>query len=225
MCVAYYGFRIRLCEGWTAFGYESGPRGEDAYRELLGIPRSTYFKFVRIGQALHQLSLADLECIPVSNAELLIQVNPALIHDFPWVQEAKSLKPSDLAAKVAERNKTVGGQEPLSSFSVKVPFLAKRAMEEMIEGVQHKYELSSKGQALEFMIADLQHDSNLLAAANQARQLISGVLELMKARRAPENDESTWLAMAKEVLDASCEEAVQAAREKSYRHKKNGGRP
>ena len=36
--VAYYGFRMRLCDGWTAMGYESGPRGEEAYRERLGIP-------------------------------------------------------------------------------------------------------------------------------------------------------------------------------------------
>jgi hypothetical protein len=30
--IAYYGFRMRLSEGWTAFGLEPGPRGEDAYR-------------------------------------------------------------------------------------------------------------------------------------------------------------------------------------------------
>ena len=25
--IAYYGFRMRLSEGWTALGFESGPRG------------------------------------------------------------------------------------------------------------------------------------------------------------------------------------------------------
>ncbi len=222
--IAYYGWRMRLAEGWICWGHEPGSRGEDAYRESLGIPRSSYFKFVRIGQALHQLSLADLERIPTTNAELLIQVDPTLIHDWPWVQEARTLKPKQFADLVASRNKTVGGQEPLSTIALKVPFLAKQAIEDMLEGFQQRHELSSKGQALELMIADRQHDSNLLTAVNQARQLLEGVQKSMARRKAPE-DEQTWLQMAKEILDESYEKAVQTARQKSERSQKDGGRP
>lgn len=222
--IAYYGFRMRMCDGWTSLGLEPGPRGEDEYREMLGIARSTYFKAVRIGQQLHQLSLADLEQIPTTNAELLIQVDPSIIHDFSWVSEAKSLPPKQMAELVTSRNRAVGGKEPLSSVVVRVPFLAKKAIEEMLEGFQHRHELSSKGQALELLIADRQYDVNLLSAVDQARRLLDGVMKSQQARQAPETEESNWLAMAKEVLDASYEKALQSARQKPDRGQANGGR-
>lgn len=222
--IAYFGFRMRMSEGWTRFGLEPGPRGEEAYRESLDVPRSTWYKAIRIGNALHQLSLEDLTRIPTTNAELLIQVDPAIWHERNWVSDAKTLKPKALGELVAERNKAVGSREPLSTMVVKVPFLAKQAMEEMLESVQHKYELSSKGQALELMIADLHHDANLVSAADRALQLLRGVQESMKRRQAPESDETRWLSMAMEVLNEGYEKAVQSAREKSNRGKAHGGR-
>lgn len=221
--IAYFGFRMRMSDGWTILGYESGPRGEDAYREMLDIPRSTYFKAVRIGQALNQLSLADLERIPTSNAELLIQVDPSITHDFAWVKEAQLLKPKDMAELVASRNKAVGGREPLSTIVFKVAFLAKQAVETMLESVQKKYELSSKGQALELMIADLHNDANLISSVEKAKQLLAGVAKSIKLRNGFKGDEETWMQMALEVLDEGYEKAVQTAREKSNGSKKNGG--
>jgi hypothetical protein len=223
--IAYFGFRMRLSEGWVVFGFEPGTRGEDAYRESLDIPRSTYYKAVRIGQALHQLSFADLERISTTNAELLMQVNPAIMHDHPWISEAKVLKPKAFAELVAERNKTVGDKDPLATIALKVPFLAKQAIENMLESFQHRHELSSKGQALELMIADLQYDASLLSAVEQARKLLAGVAQSMKNRRTADEDEQTWVMMAKELLDESYEKAVQAARKKQVRGEKDGGRP
>ena len=222
--IAYFGHRMRMCEGWTFLGFEEGPRGEEAYREALDIARSTFYKAVRIGQALNQLSLADLERIPTSNAELLIQVDPSIIRDHNWVREAQLLKPKAMAELVASRNKAVGGREPLSTIVFKVPFLAKQSMETMLESVQKKYELSSKGQALELMIADLHNDANLIAAVGQALQLLQGVAKSMQFRNCATNDETTWLGMAMEVLSESHEKAVQTAREKSHGGKANGGR-
>ena len=222
--IAFYGWKMRLADGWTRFGFESGSKGEEAYRESLDVPHSSWYKHVRIGQALHQLTLADHERIKVSNRELLMQVNPTIIHDFPWLSEAKVLKPKAFAELVASRNKTVGDKEPLSTIALKVPFLAKQAIEDMLESFQHRHELSSKGQALELMIADLQHDASLLSAVGQARKLLTGVAQSMKNRKAPEEDEQTWVLLAKEILDESYETAVQAAREKSYRGKGDGGR-
>ena len=222
MCIAFYGFRIRLCEGWMAFGLESGPRGEDAYREMLGVPRSTWFRYVRIGQFLHQLPLADLERIPVTNAELLMQVNPALMNDFEWVQEAKLLAPKALAELICSRNKAVGDErEPLSTLCLRIPFLAKRAIEEMLEAFQHKNELASKGQALELMVADLHNDSSLLASVDQARQLLAGVMASLTQKGATETEETAWVTMAREILDESYEKAVQTARSKTYRRNQN----
>jgi hypothetical protein len=224
--IAYFGFRMRISDGWTAMGHETGPRGEESYRESLGIPRSTYYKFVRIGQALHQLPLADLERIPVTNAELLIQVDPSIIHDFSWVAEAKTMEPAKLAELVTSRNKAAGSaREPMTTLAVRLPFLAKKAVEEMLESFQHRHELSSKGQALELMVADRQHDQNLLAKVDQARKLLGGVMNSMKRRGCAEGEEKTWVSMALEVLDEGYAQAIQAAREKSYGSKKDGGRP
>jgi hypothetical protein len=225
--VAYYGFRMRLCDGWTAMGYESGPRGEEAYRERLGIPRSTYYKYVRIGQALHQLPLADLERIPVTNAELLIQVNPAILQDYSWVDEAKTLAPAALAELVTTRNKTAGDErEPMASVMFRVPFLAKKAIEGMVDAFRHRNELSSRGQALELMIADRQYDTNLLTVIDQASRLLNGALKSMQRRKAPEDEERGWIQMAKELLDESYAKAVQAARQKKDgRVQETGGRP
>jgi hypothetical protein len=221
--IAFYGFRMRLNDGWTALGFESGPRGEEAYREALDISRSTWYKAVRIGQSLHQLTLEDLTKIPTTNAELLIQVNPTIIHDYAWVREAQTLKPARMAELVTQRNKSVGDdREPLASFSVRVPFLAKHAMEGMLEAVRHKYNLSSNGQALELMIADLHNDANLISSVNQALQLLQGVMLSMERREAPDSEEKLWLQMAKEVLHEGYEKAVQTARQKSDRNQKGG---
>ena len=112
----------------------------------------------------------------------------------------------------------------MSTIALKVPFLAKQAIEDMLETFQHKHELTSRGQALELMIADLQYDSNLLSSVHQVRKLLAGVAQSMAKRKAPE-EEQAWLAMAREVLDAGYTQAVQTAREKTARDKKDGGRP
>lgn len=223
--IAFYGWKMRLNQGWTAIGFAPGSKGEEAYADSLDIPRSSYFKHVRIGQCLHQLTLDELTKIPTTNAELLIQVNPALWLDHNWVREAQTMKSTKLAELVAARNKTVGDErEPLTNMVVRVPFLAKEAMETMLESVQTKYQLSSKGQALEFMIADLHNDANLIAAVNQARQLIEGTIKSMRRRKALEGEEEGWLLLAKGLLDESYEKAVQTARQKSNGGQKAGGR-
>jgi len=223
--VSYYGWRMRLCEGWTALAYPAGSKGEEAYAESIGIPRSTWYRHVRIGQLLHQLTYEDLERIPTTNAELLIQVNPAICHDFNWTREAQVLKPNKFAELVAQRNKAAGDdREPLASLVLKVPFLAKQAVESMIEDFQHKHQLNSKGQALELMIADRSQDASLLSSVHQARQLLVGVEELMKQRGAEDSDEIRWIHMAKEILDESYEKTVQAARSKPEGRKATGGR-
>lgn len=222
--ISYYGWRMRLCDGWVTMGLASGPKGEEAYREMIDVPRSTWYKHVRIGQALHQLSLEDLERIPTTNRELLIQVDATLVHDYPWVREAQTEKPAKFAEKIAERNKTVGGQDPLAPLVFKVPFLAKQAIEDMIEEFQHRHELPSKGRALELMVADRHLDANLLSTVHQARQLLFGVVQSMRGRHVLDTNETMWVTMAKELLDEGYEKAVQAAREKPNGNQK-GGRP
>lgn len=224
--IAYFGFRMRLCDGWVVFGYPAGPKGEEAYRESLDIPRSTWYKAARIGQALHQLSLEDLTRIPTTNAELLIQVNATIVHDFSWVREAQTLKPAKFAELVTARNKTVGDdREPLASMIFRVPFLAKKALEGMVDAFQHRHQLSSRGQAFELMVADLHQDQNLLSSVHQAKELLRGVINARLHRGERESEESTWLTMAKELLDEGYEKAVKAARQKQNGVQKTEGRP
>ena len=84
--IAYYGFRMRMSDGWTAFGFESGPRGEEAYRESLGIPRSTYYKHVRIGQMLHQLPLIHIN---VDAIYFLVLYQQLLVYLIVWLENRK----------------------------------------------------------------------------------------------------------------------------------------
>lgn len=217
MRVAYYGFRMRLSEGWTAFMFEPGPRGEEEYRDSLGIPRSTWYKAVRIGQSLHQLTLPELERIPVGNAEILLAVNSAILHDHNWVFEARTLSPKNLAQLVTERNKAAGDtREPLTSMVFRVPFLARQAIDKMLDAFMHRHELSSKSQALEMMVADRHDQTSLVASCFQAKQLMSAAVEKLRRRRDyRETEEMAWIITAAEVLDEAYEKALQATREKS----------
>jgi len=198
MTMAYYGFRIRLSEKFRDYGFES----EDQMREFLDVPRSTWYKAVRIGEALNQLPLKDLQAISVGNAELLIQVQPSLWHDYPWVQEAKTLKPAQLAIRVAERNKRSGiDVTPMTYVRWKVPFLAKTAIENMVNSFQQRHNLSSPGQALEFIVADQYDMPNLLAHLNVIRTLLTQTIHSLHARRVSAAEELVWLKQARERLN------------------------
>ena len=219
MRIAFYGWRMKLSDGWTRFGLEPGPRGEEAYCDSLGISRATWFRLVRVGQVLHQLPLADLERISVTNAELLLAVSPTIWHDFGWVHEARTLSSTQLAALVTERNKTAGDdREPLTLFTASVPFLAKQAINDMLDAFKDKNMLSSRGQALELLIADRCDRPNLLAAVEKAIRLIRGAGTGLKAKKIEAPDEMYWLALALEALNEAREKTVQAARSKP-----NGG--
>jgi hypothetical protein len=225
MRIAYWGFRMRLSEGWINLGFPAGPRGEDQYRESLQIPRSSWFRLVRIGQALHQLSLQDLERIPITNAEILLSVHPTIWHEFSWLHEARSLPAERLAHLVTERNKKAGGdREPMVNFVARIPYLAKEAIDRMLETFQHKHELSSKGQALELLVAERHDRPSLLGAVAKAHTLIAGVHARLKNRQGM-TEEADWLQLAMGVLNEAHTEAVQAARQKSKGVQNNGGRP
>lgn len=217
MRIAYFGHRMRMSQGWVAYGYEEGPRGEEAYRTALEIPRSSWYRACRIGQALHQLPLADLERIPVTNAEILLSVDPILWHDHPWAHEARTLDSDRLAALVTSRNKSIGSdQEPLVTMAFRVPMLARKAIDRMLDVFVRQHELSSKSQAIEMLIAEKYDRTNLIASVEKARRLIEGAYHKMKLsapKRIKLQDELTWLSMAMEVLDEAREKAIQAARE------------
>lgn len=215
MRIAYYSFRMRLNDGWVGLGYPPGPRGEEQYRESVGVPRSTWYRMARIGQVLHQLSLSELERIPVVNAEILLSVSPTIWHDFSWVHEAKSLASDRLAELVTERNKAAGeDREPMQTMVFRIPALAKQAITTMLEAFQHKHELSGKAQALELLIADRYDRGNLLGSMNQARKLIEAVLFQLRDWK-QFKEQVDWLELASEVLHAASQEAIQASRKKS----------
>jgi hypothetical protein len=224
MRIAFYGFRMKMADGWTAWGFESGPRGEEAYIESVGIPRSTWFRLVRVGQAMHQLPLAELEKISVTNAEILLSVSPTILYDHNWVFEAKTLPSTKLAALVAERNKVAGDdREPLTILHFKVPVLAKQSIDEMLDVFKDKNMLSSRGQAIEFMVADLHDRTNLLASVDKALKLIKGAYVGLSSKKISAPDEMYWIELAMEALSEAREKAVQAARSKPDRGKEGRG--
>jgi hypothetical protein len=206
-----------MCEGWTVLGYPAGAAGENQYREeVLHIPRSTYFKARNIGKVLHALDLGEMEMIRPTNLELLLSVSPTLKNDFPWIKEAKMLPPRRFAELVAQRNKAVGSDsEPFANFSVRVPFLAKQAIEAMLQRFQKQHEIKTAGRALELLVADKHDAPSLLGSVEEARRLMNGVVR-SQAKYGKLTDEAHgWLLLAKKVLDEASEEAVQAARAES----------
>ena len=212
--IAWFGSRLCATEGWRQLGYPD----EDAYRESLDIPHSTWHKYLRLGYQFQSLSVAEFESIKVTNLQTLLSVSPTILQDYNWIQEAKTLKPERLADLVTQRNKTVGDdREPLVYLGLKIPLLAKRAIETMLDNFQRQHGLSSKGQALEMLVADKSDRQSLLASASKARKLLQGiVLGLqVKSNQCAVEQERQWAQLALEVLNEACSQAVSAARAES----------
>jgi hypothetical protein len=151
--IAYYGFRLRyaLMDDWSPLGVKD----EEEYRKILGIAQSTYYKLLKIGAALYTVKLSDMERITVGKAELLIQVEPALWHDFPWVQEAQKLSEDDFSRLIVQRHRQVGSaKEPMTYFRVKVPYSAKRFLQDTVEKFRQEQNLATSAEALEYLVAD-----------------------------------------------------------------------
>lgn len=211
MEIAYYGWRMRLGDHWAEFGCDS----EDQYRESIDIPRSTWYKFLRIGQVLHEIPYRDLQQIPTTNAELLMQVSPELWQDYPWVQEAKRLKPSDFALQITQRNRSVGNdRQPMTYFRVKVPYTLKEFLETTIEVFRQRNGLSTIGQALEFLIADRHDRPNVMLLILEARGALTKAIHLLEDRHIIDiNEEKFLLKKARNLIDEAREIAVSEARE------------
>jgi hypothetical protein len=181
---------------------------------------------LRIGQAFHQLALPELERIPVENANTLLSVNPMLWNDHNWVQEARTKSNTELAELVTVRNRAIGDKrEPLTSMIFRVPTLARKAIDGMLQTFMKKHELSSKSQALELLVADRHDQVNLLAAMEQAQRMVEASAELLRRKRVLQGtDADEWLRIAGEVLNAAREEAIQSTRSKAERRQEAGGR-
>lgn len=224
--LAYWSFRFFLCEGWTTRGFEAGSAGENAYREqVLHIPRSTYMKARRVGQVLNAIPLEELEMIRTTNLLALLDVNPVIQHDFPWLKEAKMLQPVRFAELVAERNRAAGDdRDPLVSYSVRLPALAKESIEAMLESFRKRHGLTSPGRALELLIADRYDRPSLLGAVDQARELLAGVEKSRQQYGKLTDEAATWLQLAKEVLDEASAQAISAAGQESAGDEADAGR-
>lgn len=213
MRLAFYSCRLRFAiEGmggdWSILGAELVDDDgiihiastEDEYRESLGISRSNFYKYMRIGEVLSNLSLTDMEQIRVTNAELLMQVDPALMQDFPWVQEAKQLTTDSFAVLVATRNRQTGkDNEPKLYFRAKVPATAKRFLDETVEAFRVEHGLHSSGEALEMLIADVHDRPNAMTTMHTAAQLVEWAMGRVK-KRDPESQEAIWLERAFHML-------------------------
>lgn len=163
--IAWYGHRLQLADQWGAFQCED----EEAYRESLDVPRSTWYKHIRIGRALHNLSLEELQQIPTTNLELLSDLDPEQIAAF--VPDAKRLNATELAREITEFNQQLGKPyEPQTYVRYKVPVSSKSFLEEAVTEFQAKHNLASPGRALELMVADIHDRLNVMGALLQIRK-------------------------------------------------------
>lgn len=199
MRLAYYSWRLRyaLADDWSPLGVKS----EDEYRKSLGLAPSTFYKLLNIGAALYTIKLADMERIPVGNAELLMKVEPALWHDFPWVQEAQTLSADEFAAKIVQRNRQAGSDvEPMVQFQVKVPYSAKKFMLDTVEKFRQEHNLASAGEALEYLIADVHDRPNIMAAIERANRYVKWSLFRLRKRKKMASEQE-WLNRAYVLLN------------------------
>lgn len=198
MRVAYFGFRLRfaLMDDWSPLGVKD----EEEYRQKLGIGQSTFYKLLRIGQALYTVKLADMEKISVGNAELLIQVEPALWHDFPWVQEAQKLSPDDFSKLIVQRHRQVGSQsEPMTYFRAKVPYSAKKFLIETLDKFRLEHGLNTAGEALEYLVADVHDRPNVMVAIERANRYLNWVVFRLQTEKLFA-EEMQWLLKGRRLL-------------------------
>ncbi len=206
--IAYFGWRLRAGNWYAELGFKD----EESCRESVDIPRSTYYKYIRLGEALQDLTMNELQSLSVRNAELLLQVDDKIIGEFPWVTEARTLSPADFAGRIAERNHQAGSdKEPSDYYRLKVPYSAKAAIEESVKAFQEKNSLASPAQALEFIVADMFDRPNLLATCQQASMTIKRVLVAL--REIPDiEEEISSLELAAEEMDEAASHAISQHR-------------
>jgi len=213
--IAYYGFKMRLAGGWREFQCEN----EEEYRNKLNVPRSTWYLYIGIVQNLPHVDLEDLKKIPPTNAQMMGLIPPHIRHEFPWVEEAKSLPPADFAKKVTERSLAVGEhREPLTFTRFKVEYSAKEAIEECVKDFQKRHNIASPGRALEFLVAErFTGDDNTLAKIEQARTVFKAMEQELVNRAILDPVMVNFLSDLGRLLNEVCEETTQAIRERGRR--------
>lgn len=178
--IGYYGWRLQLADQWQLFQCED----EEAYRESLDIPRSTYYKWVRIGKVLHSLTLEQLEQVSTSNLEILSQLDADQIPRY--LEQAVTQPPTEFAKYIADCNQKEGSAfEPKDYVRYKVPVSSKKFLEEAVGEFQAKHNLASPGRALELMVADIHDRLNVMGVLLQIRNLLAEAQEKL-ADREPE---------------------------------------
>jgi len=208
--LAYYGWRLKLADGFAALGYAS----EIAYMGSLGIGKTLWFQAVAVGQALSSLPLEELEKIPQAQALLLLSVKSELKTTYPWIKEAQNDTYRELARKVEERNRMAPGPErvPTAPLSFRVAATAKSTIMQKVVAFQEKHDLSSPGQALEFIVADRTQDTSALAELFEAIKLLNGVMMSLKFRD-DLVEQRKWLSLAKGRVVGVYRRLLEASRE------------
>jgi hypothetical protein len=208
--IAYYGWRLKECDGFKEIGYLH----EHAYMMSLGIGKSLWYEAVAVGQALASMPLVDLEKIPVGCLQLLLQVKPEVRQSYDWATEAKTDTFRQLAEKVQERNRLAPGPErvPMSPLSIRVPSTAKEAIFTSLKDYQEKHNLTSVGQALEFVVADKTQGESALSSLHQAWKLMNGLAKSLE-RHPNMVDELNWCRLAKDRVYEVYQDILKSNRE------------
>jgi len=209
--IMFYGWKLRLAERWQDLGFAD----EDAYRRELDVPQSTWYKYVGLGFELRGIPFDDLKQICITTLELMTQIQPELWRDYPWIDEAKQLKPAEFADLIVIRRKQNGdNSEPMCHVKWKVTYLSKQFLEEVVLEFQKRHNLSTPGRALELMIADIHDRPNITAIIEQAKALIVSAQYHMRAKKNFYDEEThDMLGDARNLLDAEVAKTIYEARQ------------
>jgi hypothetical protein len=85
-------------------------------------------------------------------------------------------------------------------FQVKVPYSAKKFMQDTVEKFRQEHNLASAGEALEFLIADVHDRPNVMAAIERANRYVKWSLFRLRMRKKMVH-ELGWLHRAWRLLD------------------------
>lgn len=208
--IAYYGFKMKLASAWREFKCDT----EDQYREKKGIARSTWYLYIGIVQNLPDITLENLQKIPLTNAQILAQVDPELRHQYPWIQDAQTLAPKELAERFVERSRTAGKpREPMTFVRFKVPFSAKAAIETMITEFKNENELGSDGRAIELLVADRYDRVNVLGKLEAARRHVANLSAWLMERNVRDEKTVEHLSELARLLNEAFTEALESSRQ------------
>lgn len=206
MEVGWYARIMKEKNLFAVLGYS-----EDAYREEIGIPESTWYRQIQIAQGFKRLDKARYMQMTSSKAYMLLDLpETERIKDY-WVDRAANphISRSDLAAEIQTKlcagtiRKDVTSREEREWLRIRMYAEAKHRVEEILENFCRDQGLGDdRGRALELLVVDAdQLGAAVVKVVSTRLPELKATVELLKnASRPAEERCSAFERVASEFI-------------------------